>query len=81
MAPKSIPKQVNIIKEEETPPDLGASTVTGGVVGGVPGGIVGGVLGGIIGGTSTAAPPPPPPPKEVVPTRIQQGRQRADGVR
>lgn len=72
MAPKSIPKQVNIIKEEEMPPDVGAATVTGGVVGGVPGGQIGGVLGGIIGGSSTAA-PPPPPPKEVVPTRIQQG--------
>jgi len=72
LAPKSIPKQVNIIKEEEQPPDLGASTVTGGVVGGVPGGQIGGVLGGIIGGSSTAA-PPPPPPKEVTPTRISKG--------
>lgn len=72
LAPKSIPKQVNIIKEEEMPPDVGASTVVGGVVGGVPGGQIGGVLGGIIGGSSTAA-PPPPPPKEVTPSRITKG--------
>ena len=73
IAPKSIPKDVNIIKEDAPPPDLGASTVTGGVVGGVPGGQIGGVLGGIIGGgVSTAAPPPPPPPAPVV-QRITKG--------
>jgi periplasmic protein TonB len=74
MAPKSIPKEVNIIKEDAPPPDLGAATtVTGGVVGGVPGGQIGGVLGGIIGGVSTAAPPPPPPPPVATPTRITKG--------
>ncbi len=73
IAPKSIPKDVNIIKEDAPPPDLGASTVTGGVVGGVPGGQIGGVLGGIIGGgVNTAAPPPPPPPAPVV-QRITKG--------
>jgi len=73
IAPKSIPKDVNIIKEDAPPPDLGASTVTGGVVGGVPGGQIGGVLGGIIGGgVSTAAPPPPPPPAPVV-TKVSRG--------
>jgi periplasmic protein TonB len=73
IAPKSIPKDVNIIKEDAPPPDLGASQVTGGVVGGVPGGQIGGVLGGIIGGgVSTAAPPPPPPPAPVQ-TRITKG--------
>lgn len=73
VAPKSIPKQVNMIKEEELPPDLPSSGVSGGVVGGVPGGMTGGVLGGIIGSSSSAAPPPPPPPKEVTPTRIPVG--------
>ncbi len=73
IAPKSIPKDVNIIKEDAPPPDLGASQVTGGVVGGVPGGQIGGVLGGIIGGgVNTAAPPPPPPPAPVV-QRITKG--------
>jgi protein TonB len=70
MAPREIPKQVNIIKEEAAPPDMGG--VSGGVVGGVPGGQTGGVLGGLIGGSSTAA-PPPPPPKAVVPSKIVQG--------
>jgi protein TonB len=56
MAPTVIPKKVNIIKEEETPPDVGA---TGGVVGGVAGGSAGGVLGGIIGSTGSGLPPPP----------------------
>ncbi|HXN63706.1 MAG TPA: energy transducer TonB [Candidatus Acidoferrales bacterium] len=72
MAPREIPKQVNIIKEEAPPPDMGATGGTG-VVGGVPGGQTGGVLGGLIGSTSTAAPPPPPPPKAVVPAKIVQG--------
>jgi protein TonB len=73
VAPKSIPKDVNIIKEDAPPPDLGTSQVTGGVVGGVPGGQIGGVIGGIIGGVSTAAPPPPPPPPAAAPARITKG--------
>jgi len=73
IAPKSIPKEVNIIKEDAPPPDLGASQVTGGVVGGVPGGQIGGVLGGIIGGSVSTAAPPPPPPPVVTPARITKG--------
>ena len=69
MAPRVIPKEVNIIKEQELPPDMGAVGVVGGVPGGVPGGQAGGVLGGIIGGSST-----PPPPKET-PKRIRVGGQ------
>ena len=72
MAPKSIPKDVNIIKEDAPPPDVGVTQVTGGVVGGVPGGQIGGVLGGAIGGMGTAAPPPPPPPV-ATPARITKG--------
>jgi len=72
-APKSIPKEVKLVKEEDLPPDVPSTSVsTGGVVGGVPGGITGGVMGGIIGGSSSVA-PPPPPPKEVTPTRIPVG--------
>ncbi|HUO34044.1 MAG TPA: energy transducer TonB [Candidatus Acidoferrum sp.] len=59
MAPTVIPKKVNIIKEEETPPDMG---VEGGVAGGIPGGSGGGVLGGIIGGAPGSNLPPPPKP-------------------
>ncbi len=73
IAPKSIPKQVALVKEEELPPDLPTTGGTGGgVQGGVPGGITGGVMGSII-NSSPSAPPPPPPPKEVIPTRIPVG--------
>src|SRR6266446_8101912 len=56
MAPKAIPKDVKIIKEEEMPPDVSVG-VTGGVPGGVPGGQAGGVIGGIIGVFMSRAPP------------------------
>ena len=66
MAPTVIPKKIEMIKEDPTPPDVG---VSGGVVGGVPGGSAGGVLGGIIGGVG-GGPPPPPPPKAKGPVRV-----------
>jgi protein TonB len=66
MAPTVIPKKIEMIKEDPTPPDVG---VSGGVVGGVPGGSAGGVLGGIIGGVG-GGPPPPPPPKSNKPLRV-----------
>jgi periplasmic protein TonB len=66
-APTVIPKKVNIIKEEEQPPDVGGAM--GGVVGGVAGGSASGVLGGIIGGTSGSN-LPPPPPKSNKPVRV-----------
>jgi len=69
MAPTVIPKKVEMIKEEEMPPDVGAVGVVGGVPGGIPGGQAGGVLGGIIGGTGSNLPPPPK----------QQGRIRVGG--
>ena len=65
MAPKSIPKEIALIKEEDLPPPSAAGGVVGGVPGGVPGGVGGGVIGGIIGSVPSAAPPPPPPVKEV----------------
>jgi len=71
MAPTVIPKKVNMIKEEEMPPDVGAVGVVGGVPGGVPGGSASGVLGGIIGGVGGG---PPPPPK-ATPSRIRVGGQ------
>ena len=76
MAPKAIPKEIAMIKEEELPPQVGAVGVVGGVPGGVPGGTPGGVIGGIIGSVPTAAPPPPPAVKEVkaaAPQRIRVG--------
>jgi protein TonB len=71
MAPTVIPKKVEIIKEEELPPDVNVGVV-GGVPGGVPGGQAGGVLGGIIGGAPGSN--MPPPPKET-PKRIRVGGQ------
>lgn len=70
IAPRAIPKEISIIKEQELPPDVAAVGVVGGVPGGVPGGQAGGVLGGIIGGLGSN----PPPPKEG-PKRIRVGGQ------
>jgi periplasmic protein TonB len=90
MAPKSIPKEIAQIKEEELPPpSSGAVGVVGGVPGGVAGGTPGGVLGGIIGSVPSAAPPPPPPPvkkveekpKEVQRIRVGGNVQQAKLVR
>jgi protein TonB len=80
MAPKAVPKDIAMIKEDELPPPTaGAVGVVGGVPGGVAGGTPGGVIGGIIGSVPTAAPPPPPPPvkkeepKPAAPQRIRVG--------
>src|ERR1017187_1877348 len=77
MAPKSVPREIATIKEDELPPpSSGVAGVVGGMSGGVSGGAVGGVLGGIIGGNPSAAPPPPPPPpvkKDAAPIRIKVG--------
>jgi protein TonB len=65
VAPKAIPKDIKIIKEEAAP-DM--SGMAGGVPGGVAGGSMGGVIGGVIGGMG-GAPPPPKPAQQ----RIRQG--------
>jgi protein TonB len=75
IAPKVIPKDIKIIKEEEQPPDMGMGGVAGGVPGGVSGGSMGGVIGGVIGGVSTSAPPPPKP--TVTRTRVGGAVQAA----
>jgi protein TonB len=75
MAPKAVPKDIAMIKEEELPPPS-AGGVVGGVPGGIPGGTPGGVIGGIISAVPSAAPPPPPPvkvEKPVTPQRIRVG--------
>jgi protein TonB len=69
MAPTVIPKKVEMIKEEELPPDVGNVGVIGGVPGGIAGGSAGGVLGGIIGGAGSGMPPPP----KAAPARIRVG--------
>jgi protein TonB len=75
LAPKAIPKDIAMIKEEELPPPSASAGVVGGVPGGVPGGAAGGVIGGIISSVPTAAPPPPPPKveKPATPQRIRVG--------
>jgi len=67
VAPKVIPKEVKIIKEEAEP-DPSAMGMSGGVPGGVAGGSMAGVLGGVIGGAGGG--PPPPKPTQ---SRIRQG--------
>jgi len=63
VAPKVIPKDLKVIKEEAEP-DMGTGMI-GGVPGGVAGGSSGGVLGGVIGGAGNAPPPPKVTPKRV----------------
>ena len=74
MAPKQIPKEIAMIKEDELPPSSNIGVV-GGVPGGVPGGSAGGVIGGLLSAAGNAAPPPPPPKVEVkaAPKRITVG--------
>jgi len=72
MAPKTIPKNIADIKEDELPPP--SASVVGVVGGSGSSGPVTGLLNGIIGGTGgLAAPPPPPPPKAITPQRIRVG--------
>jgi len=73
VAPKVIPKDVKIIKEDAAPPDMGG--IAGGVPGGVAGGSMGGVIGGVIGGAGIA--PPPPPRPTVTRTRVGGAVQAA----
>ena len=77
MAPKSIPKNIAEIREEELPPPSSGGGVVGGIAGGVAGGGPGGILGGILGSVPSAAPPPPPPPvkkeEKAAPQRIRVG--------
>jgi periplasmic protein TonB len=69
--PSRIPRKIQMIREEQAPPQ-----VSGGVVGGIPGGVPGGQLGGVIGGiisssnNNTAMIPKLEPVKRI---RISQG--------
>jgi periplasmic protein TonB len=70
--PTKIPKKVEMIKEEDTPPPQMAGVV-GGVPGGVPGGSMNGVIGGIIGNTPTAIPKQATPQRVRVSAGVTQG--------
>ncbi|MGA2422928.1 MAG: energy transducer TonB [Terriglobales bacterium] len=63
--PSKIPEKVQMIKEEEAPPDLGGGGVPGGVPGGIPGGSTGGVIGGILSSTHVDV------PKVATPQRVR----------
>lgn len=70
--PSRIPRKVEMIREEESPPPA----VSGGVIGGIPGGIPGGQLGGVIGGiisSSASSTPFIPKLEPVKRIRISQG--------
>ncbi len=76
--PSRIPQKVQMIREEEAPPQISSG---GGVIGGVPGGIPGGQLGGVIGGIVSASSNLASVPKLAAPPvvkrmRISQGVTR-----
>src|SRR5208282_5627287 len=71
--PTKIPQKVQMIKEEEAPPDLGAGGVPGGVPGGIPGGSAGGVIGGIISSTHVDVPKVATPQRVRVSSGVSQG--------
>jgi protein TonB len=69
--PTKIPKKIEIIKEEEAPPQMAG--VVGGVTGGVPGGTMNGVIGGIV---NSAA----PVPRVATPTRVRVSQGVTQGL-
>ena len=71
--PTKIPQKVQMIKEEEAPPDLGAGGVPGGVPGGIPGGSTGGVMGGILSSQPVAVPKVATPKRVRVSTGVSSG--------
>jgi periplasmic protein TonB len=72
IAPRAIPKQVEMVKEQPPPAASAMQGVAGGVPGGVPGGTLGGVLGGVL---SPASRVPAPPRKPVAHGPLRVGGQ------
>jgi periplasmic protein TonB len=72
--PTKIPQKVQMIKEEDAPPDLGAGGVPGGVPGGIPGGSAGGVIGGILSSTAAYV------PKVATPQRVRVSQGVSNGL-
>lgn len=72
--PTKIPKKVEMIKEDEAPPPVMASTgVVGGVPGGVPGGSMGGVIGSVLSSTPVAVPKIATPQRVRVSSGVSSG--------
>lgn len=74
VAPRTIPKQIAMIKDVPAPPTAG---VIGGVQGGVPGGQLGGVIGGILSSMPRPAAPAPPRVWSRSPRRPSRSRRRS----
>jgi len=73
--PTKIPQKIQMIKEDEAPPPVMASSgVVGGVPGGIPGGQMGGVIGGIISSTPMAV------PKVATPQRVRVSQGVSTGL-
>jgi periplasmic protein TonB len=70
--PTKIPKKIEIIKEEEAPPQMAG--VMGGVPGGVPGGTMNGVLNGIVSSNAVA------PKIAAAPTRVRVSQGVTSGL-
>lgn len=71
--PTKIPEKVQMIKEDEAPPQMASGGVVGGVPGGIPGGQMGGVIGGIISSTPVAVPKVATPQRVRVSQGVTQG--------
>jgi len=71
--PTKIPQKIQMIKEDEAPPQMATSGVVGGVPGGIPGGQMGGVIGGIISSTPVAVPKVAAPQRVRVSQGVSQG--------
>ena len=67
--PTKIPQKIQMIKEDEAPPQMASTGVVGGAPGGIPGGQMGGVIGGIISSTPVAVPKVATPQR----VRVSQG--------
>src|SRR5246500_2582519 len=72
--PAKIPQKIQMIKEEEAPPQMASAGVVGGVPGGIPGGQMGGVIGGIISSTPVAV------PKVATPQRVRVSQGVSTGL-
>jgi len=71
--PTKIPKKVEMIKEDEAPPQIASTGVVGGVPGGVPGGSMGGVIGSVLSATPVAVPKMQTPQRVRVSSGVQSG--------
>ena len=71
--PTAIPKKIQMIKEDETPPSNGPAGVVGGVPGGVSGG-TGSVMNSVLGSMPTAM------PKAITPQRVRVSQGVSQGL-